>query len=737
MENQEQPNSIDEISPWSNLKPDTKKKKLIAATIIVVALFFSWYFVSKTSGEIAELSLATTASITTVTAGQNFDIDVNLDTKNNNVIGIKAVITYNPAEFTLQNINTNDSIFALNNTCVYANRFCEIVSLDPSNGKVVITAAKPTPGVNSASGHIARLTFRALKAFTPSASNIKIDYSNFGDYNDSDVIFDDEFGTDILSKQSVNDLTISSVLPVPTDFVATADSATSINLTWTNSVGAFGISGYNIYQDSTLLETVGTNSYQVTGLSPATLYGSYRVAAIDGSGNESAKTSGQSVTTLADTTAPSVPGSINASANMSEINLTWATSTDNVVVTGYNIYRNDNLVGTSAITSFTDEGLVPETNYDYQLEAYDAAGNKSTKSTAVSFTTTPDTAKPTIPANVSATAVSISQINLSWSVSTDNVGVVGYKIFRDGNEIDTATSSNYQDTSLTPNTTYAYTVSAYDAKNNTSNQSSSASATTGNIPASIQVTSPNDGEVYEVGQTRQITWNATGVFHVKIYIYDDRVDGSGSTNYLTPDNASVLATAGQYDWEIKANQLPTPPNGFGQDHYKIRLDGLANNGDVLVSDLSDDYFTINTPAENNHPFINPIPNQSVNEGENLTFNISATDEDGDAITFTVTNSPAGATFTDNGNNTATFNWTPGYDQAALYAPRFTASDGKDTAMREPEITVINVKKYGILNFSSLVDKWLQPDTNTDSLADAFEDNFVNTRDLGVMMSNWE
>ncbi|MEK7116938.1 MAG: fibronectin type III domain-containing protein [Patescibacteria group bacterium] len=94
------------------------------------------------------------------------------------------------------------------------------------------------------------------------------------------------------------------------------------------------------------------------------------------------------------------------------------------------------------------------------------------------FPPIPDTILPSIPTNLVATPISSSQINLSWSASTDNVGVTGYKIYRSGNQIGTSANTSYSDTGLSPSTAYTYTVSAYDAAGNTSAQSSSASATT-------------------------------------------------------------------------------------------------------------------------------------------------------------------------------------------------------------------------------------------------------------------
>ncbi|MEK7787626.1 MAG: fibronectin type III domain-containing protein, partial [Chloroflexota bacterium] len=90
----------------------------------------------------------------------------------------------------------------------------------------------------------------------------------------------------------------------------------------------------------------------------------------------------------------------------------------------------------------------------------------------------PDTQAPSVPAVLGAQTASSSQINLTWTAATDNVGVTGYRIFRGGTQIATTAGTSYSNTGLTASTAYSYTVAAYDAAGNTSGQSSSVSATT-------------------------------------------------------------------------------------------------------------------------------------------------------------------------------------------------------------------------------------------------------------------
>jgi Fibronectin type III domain len=82
-----------------------------------------------------------------------------------------------------------------------------------------------------------------------------------------------------------------------------------------------------------------------------------------------------------------------------------------------------------------------------------------------------------VPANVSATAASRSA-TLTWSASSDDVGVSGYRVYRDDVEIGTTATAGYSDSGLDPGTTYSYRVAAYDAAGNLSDRSVPVSVTT-------------------------------------------------------------------------------------------------------------------------------------------------------------------------------------------------------------------------------------------------------------------
>ena len=146
-------------------------------------------------------------------------------------------------------------------------------------------------------------------------------------------------------------------------------------------------------------------------------------------------------TGVSDTQPPSAPATLAAAASATQITLSWTTSTDNVGVTAYQVERcqgagctNFAQIGstTGTATTYTNTGLTAGTTYTYRVRAADAAGNLSSYSPNATATTqsTTDTQAPTAPTSLTATVAGTNQIDLTWTASTDNVGVTGYKVER-------------------------------------------------------------------------------------------------------------------------------------------------------------------------------------------------------------------------------------------------------------------------------------------------------------------
>ncbi|WCF09588.1 glycosyl hydrolase family 18 protein [Paenibacillus thiaminolyticus] len=91
-----------------------------------------------------------------------------------------------------------------------------------------------------------------------------------------------------------------------------------------------------------------------------------------------------------DTEPPMAPANLAVTGfSSTAVSLSWSAASDNVGVTGYEVYRNGTLAGTTAFTSYTVTGLTPDTSYSFAVKAKDAAGNASASSAAVTVTTAP------------------------------------------------------------------------------------------------------------------------------------------------------------------------------------------------------------------------------------------------------------------------------------------------------------------------------------------------------------
>jgi len=179
-----------------------------------------------------------------------------------------------------------------------------------------------------------------------------------------------------------------------------------------------------------------------------------------------------------DTTAPTAPTGLAVnSITETTLSLTWTAATDNVGVTGYDIYKDGTLLNTTALTSYNVTGLTAATTYSFVVVAKDAAGNTSVNSNTVNASTIDITA-PTAPTNLTAANTTQTSTDLSWTTSTDNVSVTGYDIYKDGVLFASTPSSSYNATGLVAATAYAFTVKAKDAANNVSSDSNIANITT-------------------------------------------------------------------------------------------------------------------------------------------------------------------------------------------------------------------------------------------------------------------
>ncbi|WP_082598639.1 MULTISPECIES: glycoside hydrolase family 18 chitinase [unclassified Kitasatospora] len=221
-----------------------------------------------------------------------------------------------------------------------------------------------------------------------------------------------------------------------------------------------------------------------------------------------------------DQSAPSAPGNLQATPGTGSITASWTASTDNVGVTGYDVFNGSTKLATVSGTGSTISGLAAGT-YNITVVAFDAAGNRSAPAGPVQVVVPPpqpDTQAPTKPGTPTATPDSRS-VALSWAASTDNVGVTAYDVYNGATlatSVTTGTSAAV--TGLTPETDYTFTVKARDAAGNSSVASSPVSTRT-----TKEVVNPN---ALKIGYFTQWSIYARG-YSVK------QLDTSGTAAKLT------------------------------------------------------------------------------------------------------------------------------------------------------------------------------------------------------------
>jgi chitodextrinase len=264
----------------------------------------------------------------------------------------------------------------------------------------------------------------------------------------------------------------------PKLLAATGSTPTSVSVAWSPATDDTGVAGYGLYRNGGLVSTTGTASYTFGGLACGTTY-AFAVDAFDSVGNRSAQASLSAATSPCpppDTQPPTPPTALlSTSSTQSSVSITWTPSTDNVGVTGYELFRNGTSVGTTTGTSYTVAGLLCGASYTLGVEAFDAAGNSSPRSSLTAATNTcSDTTPPSTPTGLAFIGATQTSISVSWNASTDNVGVTGYGVYRDGTSTGSTTAGTrtYTYASLSCGTSYTLEVDAYDAGANRSGKAS-------------------------------------------------------------------------------------------------------------------------------------------------------------------------------------------------------------------------------------------------------------------------
>jgi endonuclease I/chitodextrinase len=308
-----------------------------------------------------------------------------------------------------------------------------------------------------------------------------------------------------------------------------------------------------------------------------------------------------------DTQAPTAATSLAVTGTTSStVSLSWTAGTDNIGVTSYDIYMNGVLNKSVSGLTATITGLSASTAYSFYVIAKDAAVNSSPASSTVIGTTTvyvADTQNPTAPTNLIVVGSSSSTVSLSWTASTDNIGVTSYDVFVNSTFKTTVSGTTAIVNGLTPTTTYAFYVVAKDAAGNTSPQSNSANGTTAvfstscasesfeNIPLATPTTPASQYFTRNWTGDSGIDWEATDartdqVINTKaICIRNGYLSATSSPNGI--GNLTVTTqqfftgNSGTFNLRVNGNVVGTIP--YSTTLTTTTITGINIVGDVIIS----------------------------------------------------------------------------------------------------------------------------------------------------------
>ncbi len=460
------------------------------------------------------------------------------------------------------NVNEPPTDISLSNSSVEENKSLNTVvgsfsTTDPdAAGSANYSLVSGTGSTDNTSFNISGTNLRTSASFdfeAKSSYSVRVRVTDGGGLNYEKVF--------AIYVTDVNEAPIDNVAPTsPTGLASSNVTATSATVSWTASTDNVGVTGYEVYAGATLVgTTTGATTLNVNGLASGTV-NSITIVAVDAAGNKSNASSVLTLT-LTDLLAPSVPSGLTSSTiTQSGFTVTWTASTDNRAVRSYNVYRNGTFVANVSTNRYTFSGLTTLTTYNITVLAIDTSSNRSAQSSALILTTTApaDVSVPSTPSGLTTTSVSDNRILISWTPSTDNVGILGYNVYVNNVYVKTVTAAQTDLTGLTQLTTYSIQVQALDAMKNRSARSTALSVTTldglaPSVPAGLASSS-----ITKTGFT--VNWMAA-------------TDNVGVKNYNVYRNGSYVTTVGATTTSYTFSGLP-----FNQTHSVriMAIDAVGN-----------------------------------------------------------------------------------------------------------------------------------------------------------------
>jgi chitodextrinase len=309
----------------------------------------------------------------------------------------------------------------------------------------------------------------------------------------------------------------SDVMPptAPAGLTTSHIEQNSVHLNWLPSNDNVAVTAYNVYLNNLFETAFFSTDGTIYGLDCGTTY-TITVKARDAAGNISdADTIEFTTVACIDDQSPSKPAGLSIkNRTQTSAEIQWVKSTDNIAVTGYNVFINGAFDTTVNDTSIIIDHLACGTTYHITLQAFDAEGNMSEESDVLVLVTSdcPDTLPPTAPTNLTVSNITQTGCELSWDASTDNLGVTEYDVLIDGTPDTTVTVTSVLFSNLECNTTYHFTVKAKDAAGNVSESSAIQEVTTNNCSVGVHKNLYNDHiSIYPVPFKEELNIEFSGV----------------------------------------------------------------------------------------------------------------------------------------------------------------------------------------------------------------------------------
>lgn len=273
-----------------------------------------------------------------------------------------------------------------------------------------------------------------------------------------------------------------------------------------------------------------------------------------------------------DITAPTVPTNLKSEYVFhNELKLSWGESIDTESgLKEYQIFRDGKKIDTSVSTEYIDTTVKENAKYNYTIKAVDRSGNVSNASnklsiqTPVEQPTEDDKIAPSTPDNLHSMGETTDSIDLMWNKSEDNVGVVGYNIYRDGKKIKSVTKLMYTDINLKANTSYKYSVTAFDNAGNESVKSNLLTVSTKEEDES------SDKDTWE----KDITYHAGDKVIYKGHDYTAKWETTGEA----PDSSSVweVAEGSIVEWNSEKGYHAKELVSYNEKTYEAQYYTLGN-----------------------------------------------------------------------------------------------------------------------------------------------------------------